>query len=540
MAVRPKSISTNDSASTIMKWYDAAVSRKTESNNLREDAGKYAWPTARDMYRAPENSDGQEYALDVFDSTAINASFRLASNIFSYLMPVGTTWFEFEASDYEDNQNPQIAEWLSKASRITHKEIWRSNFIREMLAAVRSMVVFGTGVLSVERVDKELVYRAYHVGDIAFQENSKGVIDTVFRNVSYTARQAVQEFGEDNLPDKIKEAADKPSQANERFKFIHAVFPAKDFDSRKITSKKFRSTYIYVNDKKIVKEDGFNSNPYFIMRFAIAPGELWGRGPVIEMLPDIRQLNQMQFDFTEASELALHPPMIVDDDGVIGQPVTEPRGIIYKRVGSDDPRPWNTGGNLPITREVLEDKRNVIREGMLLNAFQTLEGTKNISSATESEIRRQEGLVVIAPVVGSVQKEGLDPIIARSLELVPESKLPPAPKEFDFDVVYQGRLAMAMSGIQASAIEINLAAWAPYGELGVFDNIDIDKAYRITALAKSVPAEVLVPVEQVAAKRKEEKDKIDAAQAAQTGETASKALKNLSGPVDPNSALAQV
>jgi hypothetical protein len=44
----------------IMCMYDAAVSRKTESNSLREDAGKYAWPTSRDMYKTEGMSDGQE------------------------------------------------------------------------------------------------------------------------------------------------------------------------------------------------------------------------------------------------------------------------------------------------------------------------------------------------------------------------------------------------------------------------------------------------------------------------------------------------
>jgi hypothetical protein len=491
------------------------------------------------MYKTEGMSDGQEYSLDVFDSTAINAAFRLASNIFSYLMPVGTKWFEFEPSAYEDVQNSGIVEWLSKATRITHKEIWRSNFIREMFAALRSVVVFGTGVISVEKVKKELVYMAHHVGDISFQENSKGVIDVVFKDVVYTARQAVQEFG-DELPEKIKKAAVNPKEANTKFDFIHAVVPNSDFSSDKIGSKKFRSVYIYKADKVIVKESGFKSNPYSIIRFTIAPGELWGRSPVIELLPEIRMLNRMRHDFIESSELANHPPMITEDDGVIGQPTTEPKGIIYKRAGAEDPHPWNTGANLPLTNEVILGQRSVVEEGMLLNAFQALAGTKNISSAHESEIRRQEGMVVVAPVVGSIQKEGLDPIIVRSLELVDPKKLPPAPERFEFDIIYQGRLAMVMSAIQAEGIEVSLAKWAPYGELGVFDNIDIDKAYRVSALADSVPAELLIPEEKRDAKRAAEKQQTDAAIAAQTGATAAKALKDVSGAVDENSVLSQV
>jgi len=543
MAVRKKAINTNSDVEMILQRYASAKSKKSESDNLREDAGKYSWPTSRDMYKTCEQSDGLEFSLDVFDSTTINGSFRLAANIFSYLMPVatGTTWFGFEASEYEDNNDTAIAEWLSKATRITHKEIWRSNFMREMLAAIRSMVVFGTGVISVESAKrtKELVYRAYHVGDICFQENSKGVIDTVFRDICYTARQAVQEFGK-KTPAKIKEAAEDASRANKKFDFIHCVHPNADFNSKKINSFRFKSVWIYKKDKVEVKTENFKSNPYFVMRFTVAPGELWGRGPIIELLPEIRMLNQMRVDYIEASELANHPPMIVEDDGVIGQPVTEARGVIYIRAGAEKPTAWNTGGNLPVTRQDLEDQRDVIREGLFQNIFQTLEGVKNVSSATEANIRKQDGMIIVAPVVGAVQKEGLDPIIVRSLSLIPAKKLPPAPRKFEFDIVYQGRLALAMSALTADAIELWMAKWAPYATLGVFDNIDIDKASRISALAGSVPAEVLVDEELIKDERAERKRIELETINAENAKNASVALKNSGAEVHPTSVAANV
>lgn len=528
-------------AENLLERYRVAKARKSESDNLREDAGRYAWPTARQMFKGTETGgEGQEYSLDIFDSTAIDASFRLTANIFSYLMPVGSKWFEFIASDYQSKLADGIKEWLSKATSIVHSEIWRSNFMREMFAAIRSMVVFGTGVISVEKDKRtgELVYRAYHVGDIAFEENSKGVIDSVFRRIVYTARQAVQEFGETKVPKKVREAAADPKKANDKFTFIHCVVPNSDFDTKKITSKRFKSVFIFEETKKIVKEEQFDSNPYFIMRFTVAPDELWGRGPVIELLPEIRMLNQMRFDFIESAELSNHPPMIAEDDGVISQPVTGPKDMIYIRAGSAIPVPWNTGANLPLTREVILDQQQLVKDGMFLNIFQTLEGVKNISSATESQIRKQDGMVIVAAVVGAVQKDTLDPIIVRSLALIPDNKLPAAPVRFDIDIVYQGRLAMAMSALQADAIELFLAKWAPYAELGVFDNFDIDEASRISALASSVPAEILIPKDVRDAARAAAADKIEQEQMAETAETASKAIKNVSGAVDESSVAA--
>ena len=538
---RPKAVNTDSKVDMLMQRYMAAKSRKSESDQLRMDAGRYAWPNAREMYKGTETGgEGQEYTIDIFDSTAITESFKLAANIFSYLMPVGSKWFEFEASDYEENIDEVIKKWLSKATNITHSEIWRSNFMREMFAAIRSMVVFGTGVISVERnKQKELVYRAYHVGDICFEENSKGIVDTVFRRVVFTARQAIQEFGRENLPNKITDAADKASDANKKFKFIHCVFPNSDFQKKKITSLRFKSAYIYEDEKKIVKEEQFKSNPYFVMRFTVAPDELWGRGPVIELLPEIRMLNQMRLDFMEAAELANHPPMIAEDDGVIGQPSTGPRDIVYIRAGSQMPVPWNTGTNLPLTREVLADQQQIIKDGMFGPVFQTLEDVRNVSSATEAQIRKQDGMVIVSAVVGAVQKDALDPIITRSLLLIDKRKLPPAPRKFDFDIVYQGRLAMAMSALQADAIELHLAKWQPYAELGVYDNFKMNEGFQASAIANSVPAILLNEVTVVSEKQAAARQKQELAATAEAAETASKALKNVSGPIDETSLAAQ-
>ena len=530
------------SIEALLQRYDAAKTRKQQSDHSRAEAGKYAWPTSQDMYSPPGQSEGSEHTLNIYDFTAIDAGFRLAANIFSYLMPVGSKWFEFIASLYEDNQDSNVKMWLSKATSVTHSEIWRSNFVREMFAAIRSMVVFGTGIISIvkDKDTKELVYRAHHIGDIAFQENSRNIIDTVFRSISYTARHAIQEFGEDKLPKTILDSAKNPAEANKKFEFVHCVCPNADFNSKKITSKKFKSVFIYMADKVNVKEEQFDSNPYFVMRFTVAPGALWGSGPIIELLPEIRMLNQMKFDFNEASELANHPTMIAEDDGVIGQPSTGPRDIVYIRAGSQMPVPWNVGGNLPLTREVIEDQRQVIKDGCFLNIFQTLEGIKNISSATESQIRKQDGLVIVAAVVGATQKDVLDPIIIRSLSLIDPDRLPPAPRKFNLDIVYQGRLAMAMSALQADAIELHMSKWGPYAEIGGLANIKIDQASRMSGLASSVPAEIFMTEDEVAEQNAIAEQERQETLAAENAKNASTALKNAGAPIDETSLAAQL
>ena len=65
--------------------------------------------------------------------------------------------------------------------------------------------------------------RSIDRSEIYIAENHQGVVDTVFRKFQLTARQAVQRFGADTLPDKIvTDAEERPDTQHE---FLHAVFP---------------------------------------------------------------------------------------------------------------------------------------------------------------------------------------------------------------------------------------------------------------------------------------------------------------------------
>ncbi len=512
----------------ILEGYNQAVSRRTKHNTLMQEAGFYAWPSAQDMVRNANQTEALLRTVELYDSTALMSAYRMTSNIFTYLMPVGAKWFEFVAQNHDLNINPTMQEWLSTATALTHKEIWRSNFQREMFITIRSMIVFGTGVISVEKVGEEIVFKSHHIGFMFFDDNSRGEIDTVYRQIFYTARQAVQTFGK-NLPKDILKALEKDKQ--EKFEFVHIVAPNADFDSSKIgsKSKRVKSLYIYIKDKTIVKEGGFDELPYFVARFSLVPQEIMGRGPAIEYLPEIKMLNRMKKTFIESAEKAVNPALIVEDDGVIGQPVTSPGGMIYVRAGAMEPHALNTGTNVALNAEIIRDQQTIVKDGFFNSLFRTFEGLKNISSATESMLRKEDDLSIVSPAITSLQKEIFNLIILRVLNLsIKAKRIPEPPVSFDFDIVYQGRLALAMSNVQTNAIEATLAKWQPYDErLGVFDNVDPDTSFRTSWLNAGAPAEGLRDITEVKEGRAADAQLQEAATQAEIAESGSKAYRNV-------------
>lgn len=526
----------------LLDRYQKAKTKRDESANVLEDIGRFVWPASQDMYNDINQPEGQIRTQPIYDSTAIMAAQRMASGIFSFLMPIGVQWFQFVAQDAVDKADTNIETWLSIASQAVQSEIWRSNFQREMFTTIRSMTVFGTGCISVEMDSdtKDIVFRNYHYGDIFYEENQKKVLDVVFRRIRYTVRQAVLEFGLRNVSKQIRGDYDK-GELDNKYEFVHCVFPNDDRKSGKLddSGKKFKSVYIEVMAKKRVKVKGFNEMPYLVGRLDIAPNEIIGRCPSFDLLPEIKMLNDMKLTFIEGSENAISPAMLMWDDSVVGQPVTGPRGIINLRPDAPAPVPWNTGFNAALSMEAIKEEQRIVKDGYFNDLFDALEDQRNMT-ATEADIRQQSKLVILAPMVNALQRELFDPLLVRVFNLMVEEKskqsVPLAPKEFDYDVVYQGRLAVAMATLQANATETHLAKIIPLEEIWpVIDNYDLDEAVRRSGLSSGVPGDLLRTVEERDGIRNKRAQDAEAERQVQLAETASKAIKNVSGTVEPDS-----
>ncbi|KKL53029.1 hypothetical protein LCGC14_2279490, partial [marine sediment metagenome] len=160
----------------VLERYGAARTRKSRTDSERREAGKYAWPAAQDQVRNALSTDQIINTIDKYDDTAVRSAYRMTSGIFTYLMPAGSFWHGFKAQDYNLNQQPEYQKWMSIAATQTHAELMRSNFQREMFLTIRSMIVFGTGVISVEMIDGDIVFKAHHIGFMFFDDNNRGEI----------------------------------------------------------------------------------------------------------------------------------------------------------------------------------------------------------------------------------------------------------------------------------------------------------------------------------------------------------------------------
>jgi hypothetical protein len=177
---------------------------------------------------------------------------------------------------------------------------------------------FGTGTLFVDKREKGgLRYRCYPLAELYMQENHQGIVDTIHRRFRLTARQAVQKFGADKLPEMIvKKAADKPEDESE---FIHCVHPSDDvaYGRADYRGMPWASSYVSIEGKAVVQEGGYTSWPYPTGRYVQAPGETYGRSPAMMVLPNIKVLNEQKRTMLKMGHRLVDPILLAHDDGVI-------------------------------------------------------------------------------------------------------------------------------------------------------------------------------------------------------------------------------
>ena len=77
-----------------------------------------------------------------------------------------------------------------------------------------------------------------NAGEYVIDTNELNAVDTFFRRISMTARQILQEFGEEHVPNIVKTAAKyKTGNASTtRFDVIQAVYPRNDRTYGKMTA----------------------------------------------------------------------------------------------------------------------------------------------------------------------------------------------------------------------------------------------------------------------------------------------------------------
>lgn len=414
-----------------------------------------------------EQYPGQQYTEEMVDATGANALLRFAAVMESMLTPRSSTWHYLEPSDPVLMKDRATRLWFEDATKILFKLRYSptANYASQKHEDYLMLGAFGTGAIFIDALKSKTVrglrYRAVHLGQNYFMENHQGIIDTNYRRFSLTSRQAVQQFGVENLPEKIVEEAKDGVKGDSVHWFVHKVAPRdeKEYDPTRVDAAgmPFYECYVSVTGKHLISEGGYFTFPYAISRYMTTPGETYGRSPAMFALPSIKTLNEIKKTLLKQGHRSTDPILLAHDDGVLDSISLRPGSVIPGGVNADGKLLINTLpiGNPIAGKDQADDERATINDFFLVTLFQILVETPQMTATEVIERAREKG-ALLSPTMGRQQSESLGPQIEREIDLAMKMKLlPPMPPALieakgQYEVRYDSPLSRMARAEEAS------------------------------------------------------------------------------------------
>ena len=356
----------------LKKQGDALFDGRGNLMSLWQEIADNFYPERADF---TESRDvGTDFAGHLDTSYPLLARRDLGNQIGGMLRPTNKEWFSI-IKRYEDNLDTAGQQWLEWAAKIQKRAMYDpvAMFTRATKEGDHDWAAFGQCVLSVRMNYREnaLLYRCWHLRDVAWKEDSIGRIGTVYRRWKPDALTLSQIF-KDKVHRKVTECLKKDPY--KEINIYHCEVPAETYEGDKDWGDKpLVSVYYDVDNNHIMEEVGIYDSEYVIPRWQTVSGSQYAFSPAtIAALPDARLIQAVASVLLDASEKIVTPPMIAVQEAVRSDISIYAGGITWVDADYDERlgevlREMRQTGNLPVGFEMQEDTRGMIAEAFFLN-----------------------------------------------------------------------------------------------------------------------------------------------------------------------------
>ncbi len=535
-------------AGDIIARYEKMKTQRNIYHSLWDDLTEFVLPSKGTYtYRTTPNSvnDPERKSRRRLDSTPVNAARTLMARVVAEMTGTTSRWFDFRHNDPELDKVESVRRCLQQLSDKAYKTLGSGTFKTAHVEATMDWIVYGTGCMMIEeQSDSTIAFRAICPQELFISENKFGEIDVVYRCFKFTYRQAMEFFGEDQLPDYLTEKCAK--DPTHEIEFLHCVEPNDSYNpaKKKNSFYKYTSTYIMLDGKEIVKEGYFKKKPYIVFRFWKRPSEVWGGSPAVDAMADIRQLNVMSYAHGNNIQLRGSPPLIMAHDSVIMPLKIVPNGINYGGVSADGKRQIfpliENPGDLSALENYMEQKRQAIRSAFFVDPLINRENS--IRTAAEVNKRAGEEIIGIIPFITRYEIEYLTFVLDFVLDhVLRHDKTIVIPQELNGqvpEIEFSGPLAKTQRSQELNNIVQFLQLVQPMAQIDptILQNLNANATFMELVDLLGIPMGVVQPAEVVAAMQAQ-------AQAQQQQQVQMQqqqmAMQNVGGAVDKVSDLAK-
>jgi hypothetical protein len=491
--------------------YDVLVNEKSGLIEVLTLIEQYIMPF-RAYFNGPIDSSNQITwrRKEIYDSTAIFAAQTLAANLHSNLTNPVLLWFSLVTRDKKLNQVNEVKRWLEECTQRVYQAFGASNFELQINETYLDIVGFGTAILLQEARElqdgalENIDFSTIPIEEAVFETDYLGRTSSFFRLLKWTPAQIISKFGESEVPQKVRDAANNPEKSMMRMSILFSIYRRKEIDQQWADghavlpplSRPWACEYHLFEDGTLLYEGGYYEMPVYVAKWRRTSGSDWGFSQAMICLSDVLTINKLVELTLKAGEKAIDPPALVTRRGVFGDINLKAGGhtVVDK---TDNITYLRNEGRFDVSSLSKEDLQRSIEKSFFVDQLQLKDSPA--MTATEAQIRYQLMQRLLGPSLGCMKNGLYDPLVEGTFRILYRyGLLPPAPEVIrqsgvQFAVEYSGPMARAqrfdvVASIERWMLDVSqLAAAFPTA----IDVPDIDEVVKELGYSAGVPARLV-------------------------------------------------
>jgi hypothetical protein len=450
------------------KRFKSAESRRTNWEDTYREALEYFAPQ-RENFNTHSRGDRRTNTDKIFDSTAITAISRFASKIQAGMTPALKKWIELESGvEIDDTSKEEAEKLLHDVNSTMFKFIHMSNFNSQIGQSYLDLGI-GTGALLVNEGDdtNPLQFISVPLDQLYLEEGPFGNIKTTFRKHKMPIRNIQATWPDAQLSQELESKLERDVDAEATIIESTIYQPEKD---------KYQYSVDLEGGQHSFLEEELDSSPWVVFRWEKLPGEIYGRGPCLSALPDVKTLNRTVEYLLRSAALKMIPTFTVADDGIVNAQTVEiaPGSLIpiaQTGPGGNPIQPLAVGGDINLAMLTIERMQDRISDVMFSDALGPV--NQPVKTATEIAERQADLAQRIGASFTRLQDELIQPLVSRILYILNK----------------KGLLSVNLDDVKIDGKEVSIKAISPLAQAQ--NEEELNNMFRLIQFAQQNAGQLL-------------------------------------------------
>ncbi|MEI6282791.1 MAG: portal protein [Alphaproteobacteria bacterium] len=508
--------------------------------------------TANTMWR------GSPLNNSIIDSTATLAMQTCASGLWTGLTSPSRPWFKLGIALPWVELDADGKAWIEDTEQRVYAVLGQSNFYNAMASAFQDVATFGTAPIIIYE-DAEDVIRIYNpcAGEYYLAVGGRLSTDTLMREFTLTVQQIVDMFGLDNCPPEVRERWNEGASGwAAEMVVAHAIEPnsplagyGKTKTPVQVVPAHFTFREVYWlrgnNTGGELSRKGFNERPFMSARWSVVSNDAYGRGPGMDALGDVKQVQLETARKAEFIEKLVRPPMGANVEMKNEPSSIRPGEVTYADTTNGKKGFWPLIEVQPqALSPMIQDIEKIsarIEKCFFVDLFMAITRMEGVQPRNELELSKRdiERLQGLGPFITLFETEVADPALTRIMAIMQRRKMlkpmPPSLQKVPLKLEYISILRLAQRTAESVKMKDFLttggAASAAAKAAGLPDPlriVNLDKWYRRYGEVGSLDPALLFTDDEVQRHDAEHAQQVQGQQAGAAGLAAVGAAKSLS------------